>query len=162
LEIMMFRTSTPAAEPAPDVVAPADDGIPISLLALDLGEAPAEGWAAHLINRGVVVELDDIGRPAVSRGDARLLIIERREAEERKARQRKLAEAQAVADDQLRRSQIWGGVPAEALPVGVSASRVMLQAARDAQPKRQSVLQHALANSGEMVFHPIRDEGDAS
>jgi hypothetical protein len=38
----------------------------------------------------------------------------------------------------------------------------MLQASKDAQPKRQSVLQHALSNTGEMVFHPIRDEGDAS
>jgi hypothetical protein len=160
----MFNKATAAAtvaEPASDVE-PFEPLIAITTLALDLGEAPAEGWAAHLINRGVLVELDDIGRPAVSRDDARLLISERREAEERKARQRKLAEAKAVADDQLRRSQIWGGVPAEALPVGVSASSVMLQAARDAQPRRQSVLQHALGNSGEMVFHPIRDEGEAS
>jgi hypothetical protein len=147
----MFRTA-PVTEPAPDVVAsPPSQPVPLSVLELDLGEAPAEGWAAHFINRGVAVELDDIGRPAISRGDARLLIIERREAEERKARQRKLAEAKAVADDQLRRSQIWGGVPAEALPVGVSASSVMLQAARDAQPKRMTPLEEAL--SGESMTY---------
>jgi hypothetical protein len=149
LEIMMFRTSTPAAEPAPDVVASADDGIPISLLALDLGAAPAEGWAAHLINRGVPVELDDIGRPAISRDDARLLIIERREAEERKARQRKLAEAKAVADDQLRRASIWTGAPAVE---GVSASALMLQADKDAQPRRQTPLEEAFSGST-MTYH---------
>ena len=154
----MFRTA-PVAEPAPGVMAPADDGIPISLLALDLGEAPAEGWAAHLINRGVVVELDDVGRPSVTRGDARMLIAERAEAEARRREAAAAAEPQAVEADRVRRASIWRGAPAVE---GVPAAAAMLQADKDAQPRRTSVLQHALANSGELVFHPIRDEGDGS
>jgi hypothetical protein len=150
----MFRAPVPVTEPAPVEVAPAVDLVPISHLALDLPE-PVGGWAGYLKGRGIEVLTDDIGRPSIARADARQLFDEHRASEAEKARRRKLAEAQAVADDQLRRAQIWGGVPAEALPVGVSASSVMLQAARDAQPKRQSVLQHALANSGEMVFHLI-------
>ncbi|HEY6688334.1 MAG TPA: hypothetical protein VI094_19240 [Propionibacteriaceae bacterium] len=158
---MFNKATAPVAEPASDVTEPLEPLVPLSVLQLDL-DAPVGGWASYLADRHIEVVADDIGRMSVSRDAARLLFAEEREREERQARHRKLVEAKAVADDQLRRSQIWGGVPAEALPVGVSASSVMLQAARDAQPKRQSVLQHALANSGEMVFHPIRDEGDAS
>ena len=79
----MFKSAAAVSEPAPAGVEPFEPLVPLSVLSLDLGEAPAEGWAAHLINRGVVVELDDIGRPAISRDDARLLITERRQAEER-------------------------------------------------------------------------------
>ena len=70
---------------------------------------------------------------------------------------------QAIEADRVRRASIWGGIPADHLPPGVAPAAVMLQADRDAQPRRQSVLQHALANTGEMVFHPIRgDEDEAS
>lgn len=113
-----------------------------------------------LAARGVEVTLDDIGRLAVARDDARQLLTEKREREAERARRRKLAEAQAVADDQIRRAAIWQGVPADLIPPGVSAASVMLQASKDAQPKRQSVLQHALGNSGEMVFHPIQHSAD--
>ena len=82
---MFNRATAPVVELTCDESSHLEPLVPLSVLSLDLGEAPAEGWAAHLINRGVVVELDDVGRPAVSRGDARLLIVERREAEERKA-----------------------------------------------------------------------------
>jgi hypothetical protein len=34
----------------------------------------------------------------------------------------------------------------------------MLQAARDAQPRRQSVLEHALANEGEFEYVPVERE----
>jgi hypothetical protein len=156
---MMFKSSAPVVELTCDESSHLEPLIPITTLALDLGEAPVEGWAAHLINRGVVVELDDVGRPAVSRGDARLLIVERREAEERKARQRKLAEAKAVADDQLRRASIWTGAPAVE---GVSASALMLQADKDAQPKRRSVLQEALAGSETLTYHPLPKSDEAS
>jgi hypothetical protein len=156
---MMVKTA-PVAEPAPDVIVPADV-IPLSHLELDL-PTPVEGWTVFLAARGVEVTLDDIGRMAVARDDARQLLTEKREREAEQARRRKLAEAQAVADDQIRRAAIWQGVPADLIPPGVSAASVMLQASKEAQPKRQSVLQHALGNSGELVFHPIRDEADAS
>ena len=158
----MFRSTVPdTAEPTRDESSPLEPFISLVELELSL-DAPVEGWYNFLAARSVEVTLDDIGRMSIARVDARRLLTEKREREAEQARQRKLAEAKAVADDQLRRSQIWGGVPAEALPVGVSASSVMLQAARDAQPKRQSVLQHALANSGELVFHPITPEDESA
>jgi hypothetical protein len=148
----MFR-SAPVLEPPPDeVISTVDkEPVPLSVLSLDLSEPP-EGWAVFLAARDIEVTLDDIGRMSVARVDARRLLTEKREREAEQARRRKLAEARAVADDQLRRVQIWGGAPAVD---GVSAAALMLQANRDAQPKRQSVLQHALANTGEPVFHPI-------
>jgi hypothetical protein len=148
----MFR-SMPDIEPAPDVVEPADL-IPLSHIELDL-DAPVESWPSFLAARDIEVTLDDIGRMSIARFDARRLLTEKRDREAEQARRRKLVEAQAVADDQIRRSQIWQGVPAADLPPGMSASSVMLAASKDAQPRRQSVLQHALANSGELVFHPI-------
>jgi len=105
----MFRTA-PAIEPAPDVVVPADV-IPLSHLELDLA-TPVEGWTVFLAARNIEITLDDIGRMAVARIDARRLLTEKREREAEQARRRKLAEAQAVADDQIRRAQIWGGAPA--------------------------------------------------
>jgi hypothetical protein len=51
--------------------------VPLSVLELDL-PAPGDGWAAHLAHRGVEIVLDDIGRAAVARSDARMLFAERR------------------------------------------------------------------------------------
>jgi hypothetical protein len=147
----MFK-SLPAA--VPPVVVSSDDLIPISHLSLDLDASPAGGWDAYLDGRGIPVVFDDIGRMAVARDDARQLLTEKREREAEQARRRKLAEAQAVADDQIRRAAIWQGVPADLIPPGVSAASVMLQASKEAQPKRQSVLQHALGNSGNWFSIP--------
>jgi hypothetical protein len=155
----MFK-SAPAAEPAPDVEVAADV-IPLSHLELDL-PTPVEGWTVFLAARGVEVTLDDIGRMAVARVDARQLLTEQRDRDAEQVRRRKLLEAQQVADDQIRRASIWGGLSADLIPPGVTPAAAMVAADKAAQPKRQSVLQHALANTGEMVFHPIRDEGDAS
>lgn len=151
----MFRTA-PVVEPAPDVMVPAEPPVPLSHLELDL-PAPVEGWAVFLAGRGVEVTLDDIGRMSVSRGDARQLLIEQREAEARKREVLERSEQQAIEADRVRRASIWGGVPATAFPDGVSAASVMLTAAQDARPRRQSPLQHALANSGELVFHSLAE-----
>ena len=94
---------------------------------------------------------------SVSRGDARQLLIEQREAEARKREVLERNEQQAIEADRVRRASIWGGVPATAFPDGVSAASVMLTAAQDARPRRQSPLQHALANSGELVFHSLAE-----
>jgi len=150
----MFRsTGTDTAESAPDVNVAADV-IPLSHLELDL-VAPVEGWTVFLAARGVEVTLDDIGRMSIARVDARRLLTEKREREAEQARRRKLAEAQAVADDQIRRAQIWQGVPADHMPPGVAPAAVMMQASRDAQPKRTSVLQEALAGSETLTYHPL-------
>jgi hypothetical protein len=148
----MFRTA-PAAEPAHDMEVP-PDVIPLSHLELDL-PTPVEGWTVFLATRGIEVTLDDIGRMAVARDDARLLLTEKRERQAEQARRRKLAEAQAVADDQIRRAQIWQGIPADDLPPGVAPAAVMLQASKDARPKRTSVLQEALAGSETLTYRPL-------
>jgi hypothetical protein len=148
----MFRNAA-AVEPAADVEVP-PDVIPVSHLSLDLPEPPI-GWTAYLNNIGVEIVEDGIGRSAVSSADARMLIAEHRANEERKAQRRKLAEAQAVADDQIRRAQIWQGIPADDLPPGVAPAAVMLQASKDARPKRTSVLQEALAGSQTLTYHPL-------
>jgi hypothetical protein len=44
---------------------------------------------------------------------------------------------------------VWAGIPADRIPDGVSPATAMLAAAKDAQPRRKSVLEHALDNSGE-------------
>jgi hypothetical protein len=34
----------------------------------------------------------------------------------------------------------------------------MLQAARDAEPRRRSVIEEALANDDGLTYHPVREE----
>jgi hypothetical protein len=64
-------------------------------------------------------------------------------------------EAQAVEADRAFRSQLWGGVRADHMPPDAAPAAVMLQAAKDSQPRRQSVLQHALSREDGMTFHPL-------
>ena len=152
--------NAPAVQPVSEVT-PRDELIPLSHFELDHPQPP-EGWSNFLGRRGITLRPDHIGRDAISGHDAQVLLHEQRANEIRVAKLRQLQEQLAVEADQLRRAQIWQGIPADHLPVGASPASVMLAATKDAQPKRQSVLQHALSNTEEMVFHPIRDEGDAS
>jgi hypothetical protein len=149
---MVFtKSAAPVVELTCDPGSHLEPLVPLSVLQLDL-DTPAEGWPNFLAARDIEVTLDDIGRMAISRDAARQLLTEKREREAERARRRKLVEAQAVADDQLRRSRIWGGAPAVE---GVSAAALMLQADKDAQPKRRSVLQEALAGSETLTYHPL-------
>jgi hypothetical protein len=127
----------------------------LSVLELDLA-APPLGWNVYLAGRGIAVVDDGIGRPAVARADARMLIAEQREAEARGREKAAELERQAVEQDQQRRAQIWG-IPADMIPVGVSAAQAMVAAEKDARPRRRSVLEDSLSNSG-TVFHPIRSD----
>jgi hypothetical protein len=155
----MFRAVHGAAADVPAEVGTAvpPDPIPLSHLSLDL-PVPPEGWVAYLGRRGIAFRPDDLGRDSVGRGDAKRLLDERREGELRKRAKLKLAEEQAVEQDQLRRAQIWRGIPVDRMPPDVHPAAAMLQASRDAQPKRQSVLESAFANSGELTFHSMQDE----
>jgi hypothetical protein len=132
--------------------------LPLSVLALDLAE-PVEGWPIFLGARAIAIIPDDLGRDSVSRGDARRLLDEKREADLRQAALRRLAEQEAVEADERRRAQIWQGVPAAALPPDASPASVMLQAAKEARPKRTSVLEESLSGGG-MVFHPLRESAE--
>ena len=58
-----------------------------------------------------------------------------------------------------RRALIWKGVPAAALPDGAAQAAVMLQVAKDSQPKRRTVLQDAL-DGDVSVYHPIHQQAE--
>jgi hypothetical protein len=159
LEITMFSRSPAAADPPTHVdVVSSEELIPLSVLALDL-PAPGEGWAAHLAHRGVEIVLDDIGRAAVARGDARRLFTEQREAEAANRERAAAMERAAVEQDRQWRAQLPGGVPWYQIPDGVLPVVAMTQADRDAQPRRRSLLEESLSGSA-MTFHPIVPDGD--
>src|SRR5215208_8469740 len=158
----MFRTATVSA-PVEEVVS--SSLVPLSVLRLEMD--PGGGWSAYLAERDVPVLTDAVGRDSVLSSDARTLLAEYREtvAAEREAaaRKREALEREAEERDRERRAQIWKGVPASAFPEGVSAASVMVAALRDSRPKRESVLQEALSNSGgEITFHSLAPEGGES
>jgi hypothetical protein len=154
----MFKTTSTVTEPAPAEVPDPSGLIPLSVLQLDL-PAPSGGWDAFLAGRGIAIVSDDIGRKSVSRGDARMLLDEQHEAEARKREVAERQERQAIEADRVRRASIWGGVPATAIPEGVSAASAMLTAAHDARPRRRSVLEDALSNSG-TTLHSFQSTPD--
>jgi hypothetical protein len=85
------------------------------------------------------------------------LFAEWDEAERRRREVEQRRQAEAV--EQAVRNRPWAGVSAASVPDGVSAATVMLAAAKDASPRRQSVLEHALANEGgEFEYHPVEQE----
>jgi hypothetical protein len=155
----MFFHSKPVetvATPQTDVD-PVEQPVPLSELERDL-PAPGVGWAAHLSDRGVQVVLDDLGRAAVARRDARLLFAESREAAALKARMLEAAERAAVEADQQFRAQLGVGVPASALN-GVSYAEAVQSMELDSVPyrPRASVVEDLLDNSG-MTFHSLAEE----
>jgi hypothetical protein len=148
----MFRI--PAAEPTHDVMVPADL-IPLSVLERDL-PAPTTGWHLELDRRGIPIVTDDIGRPAITRADARQLVTERKEAE---ARQREAAERRDVELEAQRLRSLRPGIPASSIPEGLSPAGAMLAASYDARPRRQSVVEEALAG-GTLTFHSYQPAPD--
>lgn len=102
---------------------------------------------------------DDLGRRCVSRETARRLFAERAEAEhrQREAQERREAELH----EQAANNPPPTGIPADRIPDGVSPAAAILQAAKDAEPRRQSVLESALANRDGLVYHPV-DRDDES
>ena len=125
-------------------------------------DAPGGGWRADLVGRGVPVVEDDLGRPALSRSDARQLFAERREAE---VRRREVA-ARNDAEVEARRQA--GARPGWTLPPGMTVAEA-IAAAEYAEhgysgPRRRTPVEDALDPDGGMVYHPIRHEsaGDGS
>jgi hypothetical protein len=133
--------------------------IPLSVLGLDLPE-PVGGWAAELAGRGVAVVLDDLGRPSITRAAARAIFAEHRAQQEAAARHREEVERRVIAADAARRAALPKGIPANSVPTGVSAAELlMLSDPMDQESRRESVLEHALANrDGAILYRPIRDE----
>lgn len=150
-----MRHTAPVVEPAPVVVP--DDPVPLSHLSLDV-EEPSLGWPAYLNNRGIPIVLDRIGRSAVSAADAKQLLEEKREREVQVRALHAQQERQFIEADKRFRAQLSPGLPWYALPDGVSPAQAWAAAEKDSQPRRQSVLEHALTNSGQLEYHPLRDE----
>jgi hypothetical protein len=154
----MFCSPVAANPPFWTNVEPAEQGgnhgchlIPLSVLELDLA-APPLVWNVYLAGRGIAVVDDDIGRPAVARANARMLVAEQGEAEARGREKAAELERQTIEADQLRQAQIWKGVAADRIPDGLDPATAMLAAAHDARPRRTSLSQEALAGES-LTFH---------
>jgi hypothetical protein len=130
--------------------------VPLSELARDLPE-PAAGWPVELGRRGVVVAADDLGRPAISRDEARVLYAEHREQEEEAARRREEIERRAVEADQRFRAALPRGIPAGQVPEGMTAGLLMMAADPMVAARRTSVVEDALAHAG-TIYHPLQPE----
>jgi hypothetical protein len=139
-----------------------DDLIALSVFALDVPPPGPGGWPAELDRRDIPVVLDDIGRWSISRAAARDLLMENRENEARKARKAAVLERRAIEADQAFRESLPVGISAGVVPEGLSAAQLMMLSDPDREKsKRQTVVEHALANpAGAIVFHTV--EGSAS
>jgi hypothetical protein len=154
----MFRTA-PGAEPASVVMAsPPSEPVPLSVLELDL-PAPTTGWVAYLTERHIPILTDDLGRSAIRRDDARELLTEHREQREAtEARKREALARQeqaAIEADKQFRAQLARGLPWYEIPDGVTAAEAWRPADLAAQPKRKSLLEEALSNSGTLTYHAL-------
>jgi hypothetical protein len=138
--------------------------IPLSVLELDLPSP--DDWPSYLAARQLRLVRDDVGRDSVSRSDVRVLLAEYRETvaadREAAARKREVLEREAEERDQLFRTRLWGGVPADHMPPDVLPAAAMLQSVRDTRPRRTSVLEEALANDSGITFHSLAPTGDES
>jgi hypothetical protein len=155
----MFRNTAPVAAPA-EVERDcahghnADPVVPLSVLALDLDSAPAEGWASYLADHGIAIAFDDLGRRCISREDARKLLEQQRLHEIRKQDLMARAEERAIEADELRRSRMFRGIRADAVPAGMTAAEYMMVGDPDLGPRRPSAVASFL-DGDEMVLHPI-------
>jgi hypothetical protein len=135
---------------------PAGEPVPLSHLELDL-PSPVEGWPAFLAARGVEIVLDDIGRAAVSRADARRVLEEKRAAEQKARELAARNERQAIERDREFRSQLPRGVPWHRMPnVGVLPVEQMTAQAKAELPRRKSGAA-AFLDGDSMVMHPIHE-----
>jgi hypothetical protein len=115
------------------------------------------GWDVYLAGHGVAVVADDIGRPAVARAAARMLIAEQREREARSREKAAEVERQLIERDQQFRAQLGVGVPASAIPHGMTYGQAVASAELDGQEyrPRASVVEDLLSNDGSMTFHSL-------
>jgi hypothetical protein len=132
-----------------------DLAIPLSHLELDLPAPAGTDWASYLRGQGVEVVLDDVGRPAIRRSDARRLFTEHRAAMERA---RELAERNAAELEARRLALLPTGIPASEIPAGLSPAMAMVAAGEGDRPRRRtSVLEDALSGDG-ITYRPIHED----
>lgn len=137
--------------------------IPLSILELDL-PAPGNGWAAGVAEHGIAIVLDDLGRASIPRAAARELFEARRAAE---AKAREMAEAnerRAVEADRQWRAALPKGAAWYDIPPGVHPAAAMLQAAKDAQPRRtpsRAEWLFGLQDTGGVIHEPAIPEDES-
>jgi hypothetical protein len=143
---------------------PAGEPVPLSVLALDLAEPPAAGgWPGWLADRGIAMVFDDVGRRCIARVDAKKLLDRQRQDEIRKQDLAERLERAAIEADELRRAQIWKGVPADAMPPGAAPAAVMLQTAKDSLPRRTPTeTEWLFGEIDTMVYHEFPADEDES
>jgi hypothetical protein len=135
--------------------------VPLSVLALDLADAPASGWTVWLAERGIAVAFDDIGRPSIARADAKRLLDAQRQDEIRRQDLAARLEQEAVEADRARRAQLPKGLAWFEVPHGLTPAEAMVAGDpdRDKRPKRTSVLEESLSGGG-MVFHSLHQPAE--
>jgi hypothetical protein len=122
-----------------------DQLVPLSHLILDWQAPPDVDPVRHLTSLGIDVHRDDLGRPSVSRSDARALLAEQADAEQR--RRAKLQRIEAAAEAEQRRyAQVPVGIPASDVPPGSSPAEIMIARGEAAGPRRPSVFEQLLAD----------------
>jgi hypothetical protein len=135
--------------------------IALSVLGLDIDE-PGNGWAPYLAERDIKVQIDDLGRAAVGRDDARRLFTEKREAEQKARELAAHNERQAVEADRQWRASLPRGAAWYDVPPGVHPATAMLQHAKDALPRRTpSQVEWMFGETDTMVFHSLEGEGES-
>jgi hypothetical protein len=158
---MKQNTIIEAAAVQSEQVEPAGLVTLAELVAEGFGEGPYVRTSRDAIDTlarqldGEVI-IDDIGRRCVARSTARRLFTERADAEQRQRETRERHDAEM--SELAAKNRPWGGIPDGLIPDGVSPAAAMLQAAKDAEPRRRSVLEEALDNDGSLTYHPVRDE----
>ena len=142
---------------------PAGEPIPLSVLALGLDQQPANGWTVWLAEQGISITFDDLGRRCISRADAKRLLDEKRQAEIRRQDQLARLEQEAVEKDRAWRASLPRGAAWYDVPAGVHPATAMLQAAKDAQPRRTpSQVEWMFGEADTMVYHELPAEDEAS
>jgi hypothetical protein len=156
----MFRSVKPETiteVTAADPSEPVADLVPLSVLALDLADPPPEGWHLYLARRGTAITLDDIGRPSIDRGDARMLLTAKREAEAQQAQFRAEQDRRAEQQDRLHRASLPAGIPAGLIPDGLAPAEAMVLAGESSGPRAKSVheqlLESEFGSGDSMMYH---------
>jgi hypothetical protein len=80
-------------------------------------------------------------------------LVERDESQRRREVQ---ARNKAQLAEMFAGEPVWTGIPAGSTPDGVTPAAAILQAAKNALPGRQSVLEHALGDSDGLEYRPLR------
>jgi hypothetical protein len=123
--------------------------IPLSVLGLDLAPSTA-GWAADLAARGFSVELDDVGRLAVSREVARQLMAEKRESEQKA---RDAGVARDAEFERQRQANLPRGIPWYQIAPGQTPAEALIAAGGgDGRPRRRSVIEDPLDRNSSVMY----------